>query len=98
MIGLPFRIASRAPEIAIGTIGTPARIAITKAPLRNGSSSPVRERVPSGKTKNEPPAFSRATAWPTARVVCSRLPRSIGMKPTRSKPRFRIGSLRSSAL
>ena len=98
MIELPFRIASRAPEIAIGTTGTPARIAITNAPLRNGSSSPVRERVPSGKTKNEPPAFSRATAVLTARVVCSRLPRSTGMNPTRSKPMLRIGSLRSSAL
>ena len=69
MIGLPFRIASRAPEIAIGTIGTPARIAITNAPLLERQQlARARLRVPSGKTRNEPPAFSRATAVSTACV------------------------------
>ncbi|MCY1560264.1 hypothetical protein D9M68_973830 [compost metagenome] len=32
-------------------IGTPAAIAILNAPFLNGSSSPPRLRVPSGKTK-----------------------------------------------
>ena len=39
-----------------------ARSAITNAPFLNGSSSPVRLRVPSGNTRNEKPFPSRSTA------------------------------------
>jgi hypothetical protein len=53
MMKLPFRIAERAPTIAMGTIGAWARMARMAAPFLNGSSSPVRLRVPSGKTRNE---------------------------------------------
>ena len=57
--GLPFRIASRAPLMATGTIGACALSAMTKPPFLNGSSSPVRLRVPSGKIRNELPSRKR---------------------------------------
>jgi len=69
MIGLPFRIAARAPMIAMGTTGACALRAITKPPFLNGSSSPVRLRVPSGKMRNDAPD-SRASA---ARSMAGRL-------------------------
>jgi len=59
--GLPFLIAARPPDTVTGTIGVWALIAITKPPFLNGSSSPVRLRVPSGKTTNELPS-RRASA------------------------------------
>ena len=49
MSGLPFRMAFRPPLTATGTIGACALMAMTKPPFLNGSSSPVRLRVPSGK-------------------------------------------------
>jgi chemotaxis protein histidine kinase CheA len=46
--GDPDRMESRVPEIANGRMGTCVSMASRNAPLRNGSSSAVRERVPSG--------------------------------------------------
>ena len=49
-------IASPAPEIATGTIGTPASIASLKGPARKGRSVPSRLRVPSAKRPTAMPA------------------------------------------
>ena len=95
---LPFRIASRAPVMATGTTGACALSAMMKPPFLNGSSSPVRLRVPSGKIRNELPSRSASAARSIAGRLCSGLPRSSGTNPARSNARTRIGSLRSSAL
>ena len=52
---LPRFKATLEPETATGTTGTCAWMAITKPPFLNGSMSPVRLRVPSGKMMNERP-------------------------------------------
>ena len=96
--GLPFRIASRAPLMATGTIGAWALSAITKPPFLNGSSCPVRLRVPSGKIRKELPSRKAAAARSMAGRLWSRLPRCSGTKPAMSKARVRIGSFRNSAL
>ena len=98
MTRLPFRIASRAPVIATGTIGACALSAMMKPPFLNGSSSPVRLRVPSGKIRNELPVAQRLGGPLDRRQALLGLPRSSGTKPARSNARTRIGSLRSSAL
>ena len=46
--------------MATGTTGACALIAMMKPPFLNGSSSPVRLRVPSGKMRNELPVPQRA--------------------------------------
>ncbi len=78
---LPLRIAARPPETATGTIGACALIAMTKPPFLNGSSSPVRLRVPSGKMRNELPARSASAARSTGRQALLRLARSSGTNP-----------------
>ena len=75
MIGLPFRIALCVPRMTSGTIWARPRMAMTKPPFLNGSSSPLRLRVPSGKTRNELPARSAAAAASIATRLCSRLRR-----------------------
>ena len=47
------------PVIATGTIGAWPLIAMMKPPFLNGSSAPVRLRVPSGKIRNELPGAQR---------------------------------------
>ena len=61
-MGLPFRMASRPPWTATGTIGACAWMAMMNPPFLNGSRSPVRLRVPSGKIRNELPARSDSRA------------------------------------
>jgi len=51
----PFSIARRVPWTARGSTGAPVSMARRKGPFRKGSSSPVRDRVPSGKTITELP-------------------------------------------
>ena len=85
--------------MATGTIAACPRIAIRKPPFLKGSSAPVRLRVPSGKTMKESPPARAAAAASMARELCSRLRRSIGTNPTRSKALRSTGkNLRNSAL
>ena len=98
MMGLPRRIAWPAPRIVNGTTAAPPRIAITNPPFLNGSSAPLRLRVPSGKTRNEKPARNAAAAVSMAARLCSRLRRSIGTNPAIAKAAGSSGSLWISAL
>ncbi len=98
MSGLPFRIAFRPPETATGTIGACALIAITKPPFLNGSSSPVRLRVPSGKMKNALPSrerVGRLIDGGPALVSVAALERH---EPGHVETQTSTGSFRSSAL
>src|SRR5687768_8783092 len=97
-IGLPLRIAALAPLMATGTTGTCASIAITNPPFLNGSRSPVRLRVPSGKMRNELPARSDSAPREIEASAFSRSARSTATKPPTSNTFPMIGNFRSSAL
>ena len=55
------RISSPVLRSTTGTTGTPAFAARWKAPLRNGPSTGVAERVPSGKIISDVPPRIRST-------------------------------------
>src|SRR5439155_3560144 len=65
----PFGKIFAAPEMEMGTIGTPASRAIRKPPFLNGCSRPSGLRVPSGYTRKEFPAFNEWTALRTASIA-----------------------------
>ena len=92
------RIAALPPRTATGTIGHCASMAIMKPPFLNGSSSPVRLRVPSGKMRNELPARIDRAPSPIEASAFSRFPRSTATKPPTSKTVPINGTLCSSAL
>ena len=72
-------------------MGTCAAIASPKGAFLNGSSSPVRLRVPSGKTTTEvPPRILRAASSYAANALL-RAERSMGTCPTASIARPRRG-------
>src|SRR5579859_4301542 len=75
-----FSITLCAPAQTIGTIGTPALIAITTAPRLNSPSRPSLLRVPSGYIKNDCPAFIASLAFSRLAIADSWLSRSTGMK------------------
>jgi hypothetical protein len=79
--------ASKAPVIAAGRIGTPARRAATAAPPRNAPSAPSFVRVPSGNTATQSPpsrcaiiassalrsgVFGRISTLPDSRMMNAR--------------------------
>ena len=92
-MALPFRIASRPPDTATGTIGACALIAMMKPPFLKGKSSSVRLRVPSGKIRNELPLRIDAAARSMASIASSCCSRVTGTKPPVSMTMPRIGSL-----
>jgi hypothetical protein len=98
MTQLPLRIASSPPVTATGTIGAWALMAITNPPFLNGSSSPVRLRVPSGKMKNEVPSARVRAARSTAGQLWSRFARSTGTNPAMSNAHTSTGKRLSPAL
>ena len=72
MITEPRHISSPALRITIGTIGTPACIAMWKAPFLNGPRRGVAERVPSGAIASESPRASLLDdRAPAPRCACS---------------------------
>ena len=71
-MALPFRIAARPPWTATGTMGACAWIAMMKPPFLNGSNSPPRLRVPSGKIRKELPARSESAPHSIDCIACSR--------------------------
>ena len=71
---LPTGMASCPPSMAIGTIGTPTCMARAAAPAFGWPILPLRERVPSGKTRIGTPARSRRPVIPAA-LLCSTLSR-----------------------
>ena len=83
-MALPLRIDARPPLTATGTTGAWACSAMMKPPFLNGSSSPVRLRVPSGKIRNELPWPSDATAASTDANDLRRSARSTATNPPRS--------------
>ena len=56
-------------------------MAMMNPPFLNGSSAPVRLRVPSGKIRNELPSRSASAAFSIAGRLCSGLPRWSGTNP-----------------
>jgi hypothetical protein len=66
------RKAVRVPCTTSGRIGTPASIAVENAPSLNGPSSPVLERVPSGKIITETFLSSRSRHWRSASIALAR--------------------------
>ena len=70
------------PEIATGTIGACALIAMMKPPFLNGSSSSVRLRVPSGKDQER--VARRGSIARRPRSIASPLP-CCGDRPGRSR-------------
>src|SRR5262249_1140248 len=75
-----FSITLCAPAQIIGTIGTPALIAITTAPRLNSPSRPSLLRVPSGYIKNDCPDFIDSVAFSRLAIADSWSERSTGMK------------------
>ena len=68
----------RVPAMAIGRIGTRDSMASWKAPSLNGSSSSVRERVPSGKIITLTRRARRSRHSASAAMPLSRCPRCTG--------------------
>src|SRR5258708_39999232 len=92
-----FSMTRWAPEQAIGTIGTPALIAITTAPFLNSCRRPSGLRVPSGQIKNDCPALSASVACSTLETADSRDLRLTGMKGADEKTCPTIGHLESDS-
>ena len=93
----PTGIASCPPSMAIGTSGTPTCIDRAAAPDLNCPMSPVRDRVPSGKTRMGTPARRSRPVIPAARPcsAVSRLPlRSIGYELKNTEVNAEIPRLR----
>ena len=75
--GDPFHITSPALRITIGTIGTPACIAMWKAPFLKRPSRGVALRVPSGAIAIETPVLRASPPpAPAPAFACFVFPRS----------------------
>ena len=93
-----FTSASRVPSTAIGRIGTPASIATRNAPSRNSPSSPVADRVPSGKIITDTRLSRRSRHSCNALAPDFLSPRSSRMSPTSRMPHPSTGILKKSLL
>ena len=91
-------ISSPALRITIGTTGTPACMAMWKAPFLKGSSFGVGERVPSGAITSEVPLRSASTAGARAAWALVESVRSTYATSASQPIGANIGSVASSFL
>src|SRR6266705_862985 len=92
-----FSITRCAPEHTIGTIGTPALIAIITAPFLNSCRRLSGLRVPLGEIKNDCPALSASVAFSTLEIADPRALRLTGMNCAAKKACPTIGHLKSDS-